>query len=85
MKQLIHLDDHDFNLGPRWRVEVDPTMAARLDLVRFIKYSAARKLLDQIARWDGGGWDPERWAPKHPQVPKTLLAIVEAHMRGERR
>jgi hypothetical protein len=79
---LIHADTHDYSAGPRWQVEQDPTMAGRPDLVRFTKQSQARKLLDQIARWDGAGWDPARWVPKHPQVPQTLLAIVEAHMRS---
>lgn len=79
--KLIHQDSHDGSTSPRWRVEQDPTMSARPDLVRFTKHSK-RKLLDQIARWDGNGWDPARWVPKHPQVPHTLLAIVEAHMRG---
>jgi len=82
MPELIHQDDHDWSLGPRWRVEQDPTMAARPDLVRFTKHSEARKLLDQIARWDGAGWDPARWMPKHPQVPHLLMAIVENHMRA---
>jgi len=40
------------------------------------------KRLDQIARWTPDGWDQTRWVPKHPQVPNTLLAIVENHMRG---
>jgi hypothetical protein len=79
--EVIHQDTNDSSFGPRWRVEQDPTMAARPDLVRFTKQSPARKLLDQIARWDGAGWDPSRWVPKHPQVPSRLLALVEAHMR----
>ena len=78
----IHRDDHPFALGPCWEVTQDPTMAGRPDLVRFVKRSAQRKLLDQIARWDGTGWDPARWVPAHPRVPRTLLGIVERHMRG---
>jgi hypothetical protein len=80
--KLIHQDTHDWSAGPRWRVEQDSTMAARPDLVRFVKQGQKRKLLDQIARWDGNGWDPKRWVPRHPQVPLTLLFIVERHMRG---
>lgn len=82
MAELIHCDTHPFDLGPRWEVIQDPTIAARPDLVRFVKHSAKRKLLDQIARWNGTGWDPSRWVPAHPQVPRTLLGIVERHMRG---
>lgn len=66
----------------RWLIERDPTMAARPDLVRFIKRSPMRKLLDQTARWTGDGWDPQRWVPRVPIVPQTILDLVEAHMRG---
>lgn len=82
MAKVIHRDTHSYDLGPRWEVTQDPTMAARPDLVRFVKRNAQRKLLDQIARWGKDSWDPTRWVPAHPQVPKTLLGIVERHMRG---
>ena len=76
---VIHQDQHDYKLGPRWRVE---QMAGRPDLVRFVKRNQMSKRLDQVARWTPEGWDQTRWVPKHPQVPNTLLAIVEKHMRG---
>lgn len=75
----IHRDDHPFSLGPRW--EVTQEIAGRPELVRFVKWSAQRKLLDQVARWGETGWDSSRWVPVHPQVPRTLLGIVERHMR----
>jgi hypothetical protein len=50
--------------------------------VRFIKQGQTRKLLDQTAEWVlRREWNGRRWVPRHPQVPRTLLAIVEAHMR----
>lgn len=75
MAEVIYKSD-------RWRIERDPTMAARPDLVRFVKRSAVRKLLDQNARWTGNGWDPQRWVPRVPIVPQTILDHIEAHMRG---
>jgi hypothetical protein len=66
----------------RWLIEQDPTMAARPDLVRFVKRSAMRKLLDQTARWTGDGWDPQRWVPRVPIVPQDVLQLVEQRMRG---
>jgi hypothetical protein len=79
MTQLIHQDDHDLKLGPRWYV--DRPYPSLPSLVRFIKRSQHRTLLDQTARWDGNGWDASRWVPRHPQVPHSLLTLVEAHMR----
>jgi len=84
--ELIHQDDHDWSLRPRWRVERQPDGTTNPYLVRFIKQGPARKLLDQIAEWDPDAkvWGSRRWVPKHPLVPHTLLAIVEAHMREVR-
>ena len=79
MTQLIHQDDHDLKLGPKWTVY--RPYPALPSLVRFIKRSQHRTLLDQTARWDGNGWDASRWVPRHPQVPHSLLTLVEAHMR----
>jgi hypothetical protein len=79
MTQLIHQDNHDLKLGPKWTV--DRPYPAIPGLVRFMKMSLHRKLLDQTARWDGNGWDASRWVPRHPQVPHSLLTLVEAHMR----
>ena len=70
-------------MADRWRIEQDPTMATRPDLVRFVKHSTVRKLLDQTARWTGDGWDPQRWVPRVPIVPQTILDLVEQRMRGE--
>lgn len=66
----------------RWRIERDTTRAAAPDLVRFAKFSRMRTLLDQTARWTDNGWDPQRWVPRVPIVPQTILDLVEAHMRG---
>lgn len=82
MAELIHRDTHDAKLGPRWMVERQPGEATDPMLVRFVKHNTQRKLLDQTARWNGVGWEQQRWVPAHPQVPRTLLGIVERHMRG---
>ena len=66
----------------RWRIE-RPLPATLPDLVRFVKHSTVRKLLDQTARWTGDGWDPQRWVPRVPIVPQTILDLVEQRMRGE--
>jgi hypothetical protein len=79
--ELIHKNTHDWSLGPRWTVKRHPAGTTDANLVWFVKQGQKRKLLDQVARWDGNGWDPKRWVPKYPKVPQTLLAIVEAHMR----
>ena len=82
MPELIHRDTHDIvQFGPWWTVERQPGFTTDPMVVRFLKHNGSRKLLDQTARWTGDGWDPKRWAPAHPQVPKTLLDIVERHMR----
>ena len=78
---LIHADTHPYDLGPRWTVVSQPDGVTDPMVVRFIKQGQRRKLLDQTARWNGRGWDPARWVPAHPGVPRTLLGIVEAHMR----
>ena len=75
MPQVIYKAD-------RWLIIQDPTDYGHLELVRFVKHSAVRKLLDQTARWTPTGWDQTRWAPRVPIVPKTILDLVEAHMRG---
>ena len=58
-------------------------MAARPDLIRFVKLSGSRKLLDQISRWTGSGWDQSRYVPKPPMVPVRVLERVEAVLRGQ--
>ncbi len=80
--ELIHEDTHDWSFGPRWRVERQPEATTNPYLVRFIKQGQQRKLLDQTAEWVlQREWYGRRWVPRYPQVPHTLLAIVEAHMR----
>lgn len=79
---LIHQDTHDLKFGPRWTVERPYDKLP--NLVRFMKMGQQRKLLDQIAHWDGSGWSGTRWRPNPRQVPQTLLKIVEDHMRGLR-
>jgi len=82
--KTLHQDNHDWLQGPRWRVTTDPTMADhRPDLIRFVKLSGSRKLLDQIARWTGSGWDQSRYVPKPPMVPVRVLERVEAVLRGQ--
>ena len=66
----------------RFRIERQPGSVTDPMVVRFVKHSAVRKLLDQTARWGGNGWDPQRWVPRVPIVPQTILDLVEAHMRG---
>lgn len=66
----------------RWLIIQDPMDYGHPELVRFVKHSAVRKLLDQTARWTPVGWDQTRWAPRAPIVPQTILSLVEAHMRG---
>lgn len=83
MAELIHEDSHDWDLGPRWTVERQPHATTDPSLVRFVKRSQSRCLLDQIARWNGRGWDPSRWVPAYPGVPRTLLTIVERHMKQQ--
>lgn len=65
---------------PRWSVVRQPGQVTDPMVVEFLKFGRT-KLLNQTARWDGNGWDPKRWVPKTPQVPKALLLKVEAHMR----
>jgi hypothetical protein len=79
MSQLI------YKAGP-WLIEQDPTMAARPDLVRFVKRGpSGRKTLDQIAQWTGTGWDRSRWIPRPPMVSRPILDLVERHMQGVQR
>jgi hypothetical protein len=69
-----------YNVAP-WRIEQDPTRNGSDRLVRFHKHNGQRKLLDQIAEWQSGGWSIDRWRPRSPQVPARVLRLVENHMR----
>jgi hypothetical protein len=80
--RILHQDHHPYSVGPRWTVYQDPMFSGRQDLIRFLKMGQTWKFLDRTARWDGQGWDPFRWLPLFPQVPATLLAIVEKQLRG---
>jgi hypothetical protein len=81
MAHTIH-QDNDPEAFPRWTITRHLTSSALL--VRFRKCSRMRTLLDQVARWDAAadGWDPSRWVPRFPIVPRDLLDLVEQHMRG---
>lgn len=74
MSQVIYKAD-------RWLIERQPESITDSMVVRFVKGGAVRKLLDQNARWTPTGWDPKRWVPRVPIVPKTILDLVEGHMR----
>jgi hypothetical protein len=67
--------------GEGWTVTQDPTMAGRPDLVRFHRNNGQRKLLDQVAQWNGIAWAVHRWMPKLPTVPQWLIDKVVAHLR----
>lgn len=83
---LIHQDSHDFSVGPKWRVERQPAGYSNPLLVRFVKHGRTRKLLDRTTEWvpgvpgGGPGWMEGRWQPATPEVPRTLIDLVEAHM-----
>ena len=57
---------------PRWEITrystTDPS------LIRFVKFGRT-KLLDQVARWHGGRWDPARWCPDG-KVPRDIMRQV---------
>lgn len=76
--------------GAEWIVELDPTNTGNPRLVRFLRRTSQRKLLDQIAEWlprdpaavtRAGVWNHRRWVPKSPIVPQWLIQKVEDHMR----
>lgn len=83
MTTLIHLDDHDFGYGPRWRVEQGVPGRSDPWLVRFVRFNATKIKADNVARWDQstGRWQRSHWIPQSPGVPRTLLRIVEEHLR----
>jgi hypothetical protein len=65
------------SLDLRGRVVIEPS-AGSGNLVReCLSRGAAEALWDPIA----SRWSANRWVPKHPTVPKWLLAKVEAHMQ----
>lgn len=82
--RVLHRDNHDWLQGPRWSVtqSSEGLDSACPDLIRFVKLSGSRKLLDQVARWTGSGWDQSRYVPEPPAVPLRVLERVEAVLRG---
>lgn len=73
---------HVIYAADRWRIERQPNSITDPMVVLFVKYSALRTLLHQHAKWTPAGWCPQRWVPRVPIVPKTILDLVEAHMRN---
>ena len=65
-----------------WRIVRQPGSTTDPMVVNFVKFSSVRKLLDQNARWTSDGWDPQRWVPRAPIVPQSILRLVEQHMWG---
>jgi hypothetical protein len=61
-----------------WHIIQQPDGTTDPALVRFVKYKANGKALDQIARWTRRGWDPQRWLPT--RVPAAVLQSVETQM-----
>tara|TARA_R110000772_G_scaffold260247_1_gene378139 strand:- start:1569 stop:1829 length:261 start_codon:yes stop_codon:yes gene_type:complete len=68
--------------GNRW--EVIRYSDALPNLIRFLKYTTNRKLLDQVADWDGADWSGKRWMPRRPVVPDEVrLRVEELLQRSE--
>jgi hypothetical protein len=61
-----------------WHIIQQPDGTTDPGLVRFVKYKANGKALDQVARWTQRGWDPRRWQPA--RVPAAVLKSVETQM-----
>jgi hypothetical protein len=57
--------------------EVKRYSAALPNLIHFTKHNDIRKLLDQVADWDGNGWSGRRWVPRRPVVPEEVRLVVE--------
>lgn len=68
--------------GSSWTVERQPAGIKDPMVVRFACWTPKRCRLDQTARWTPTDWDPDRWVPRPPVVPKAIIEKVEAHMRG---
>ena len=83
MAHLIHEDRHARVGLSRWTITRQPGGTTDPMLVHFRKQNHMRTLLNQVARWDAAadGWDPSRWVPRFPIVPRDLLDLVEQHMR----
>ena len=65
-----------------WRIDY-LWAASKRDIIRFLKMSRSRCLLDQNARWTPDGWDQSRWVPKPPIVPQGILRQVEGKLRQQ--
>lgn len=90
MTNIIYRSEPHPSGGPEWIVEQDPLISGNPRLVRFLRRTSKRKLLDQIAEWlprdpaavtRAGVWNHRRWVPKSPTVPQFLIQKVEDHMR----
>jgi hypothetical protein len=82
MAQIIFRSEPHPSGGCEWIIEQDPLMKGNLRMVRFLRRTSQRKVLDQIAEWlPPGTWNHKRWAPRSPTVPQWLLLKVENHMR----
>ena len=66
--------------GNHW--EVKRYSDALPNLIQFTKYNDTRKLLDQVADWDGLGWSGKRWVPRRPVVPEEVRLVVEQLLVG---
>lgn len=66
--------------GNHW--EVKRYSAALPNLIHFRKYNDNRKLLDQVAAWDGFVWSGTRWVPRRPVVPDEVRLPVEQLLLG---
>lgn len=65
---------------PSWDIYCWPAPYANKLLVRFCKRSKQRKMLDQVAAWNGA-WDLYRWVPHSPTVPRFLIEKVKQQLR----
>lgn len=69
------------NSGGSWWVQRQPELITDPMAVHFVRRARTRCCLDQVAQWTPSGWNPKRWVPRPPVVPKAILDQVEAHMR----
>jgi len=65
-----------------WIITRQPIGTTNPFLVRFVRATSQRKLLDQVGEWHwiAGRWCHHRWTPKPPTVPEKVLQQVEVRM-----
>ena len=80
---IIHEDEHPVTLGPVWRVVQDPLNIDALGVVVFTMHSGRGLEFKGIAHWvySLSRWARNLWVPAPPQVPPTLLKVVEDHLK----